>query len=274
MKVCLKWTNLGKRLKDADEISIKYIEDKGLLQFMEKYANKRIILKLETNYLSDIEVKKLVAIKKQYPDYNFTIGLPNMSLPMAMKLKEFCLPFYFLEPIQDWETLSYYVKDLGVSDINLSGALGFELPKVKRFLEKVGAKVNVRITPNFAMAISQVCSPFQMFFVRPEDLELYEQYVDVVEFAGTEHQDTFYNIYIKQKAFIGRLDQVIYNLPLSTDNLGLTNLFGERRIGCGRECLNGGRCKRCFSMDNIAKKMGPVVREKIKENIKEKSNEI
>ena len=275
MKYCLKWTNINKRL--IDEVSIRYIEDRGLVDFMEKYADKRIILRLESTDFSDSEIAKLLAIRRQFPNYRFTMGLPQLDLSLINKLKESEIPFYLLQPVQNWELFSYLVKDLGVSDIDLSGALAFELPKVKRFLERNGLKVYIRITPNFPRSLEESCHPLQKFFVRPEDLELYEPYVDVVEFEGIDKQDLFYDIYAIKKQFIGNLNQVIYNLPISVDNVGLISLFGEKRIGCERECLRGGRCKRCFSLTNIATSISPIIREKVKENImkqiEEKSNE-
>ena len=248
MKYCLKWNNLCTHLKDADEISIRYIEDKGLLDFMKKYADKRIILRLESTNFSDNEIAKLVAIRRQFPEYSFTVALPNEDMNLVNKFKEHDVPFYFLTPVQDWETLNYYIRELGVSDIDLSGPLGFELPKVKKLLERLELFVQIRITPNIIRASTQHCPPLKMFFIRPDDIDLYADYVDVVEFEGIEHQDTFFNIYAKKKTFIGKLNQVIYNFPLPIDNLGLIKYFGEGRIGCGRKCLAGIRCNRCDTL--------------------------
>jgi hypothetical protein len=270
MKYCLKWNNRCYHLKDADEISIKYIEDKGLLDFLEKYANKRIILRIIAKDFIDSELAKLVAIKRQFPDYQFTVALDEYHPQLIEKMKEKELPFYILQPVKNWEVLNHYVKDLKVSDVDLSGALGFELPKVKRFLEKFGPNIKVRVTPNIITSDSLHCPPLQMFFIRPDDLDQYEPYVDVVEFEGLEHQDTFFNIYAKEKTFVGKLNQVIYNFPLSVDNLGLISSFGERRIGCGRECLYGGRCRRCDNLVDLSQEMGTRARTKIIENIKEK----
>lgn len=270
MKYCLKWNNRCYHLKDADEISIKYIEDKGLLDFLEKYADKRIILRIIAKDFIDSELAKLVAIKRQFPDYQFTVALDEYHPQLIEKMKEKELPFYIAQPVKNWEVLNHYVKDLKVSDIDLSGALGFELLKVKRFLEKFGPNTKVRITPNIITSDSLHCPPLQMFFVRPDDLDQYEPYVDVVEFEGLEHQDTFFNIYAKEKTFVGKLNQVIYNFPLSIDNLGLIPSFGERRIGCGRECLYGGKCRRCNNLADLSQEMGTRARTKIIENIKEK----
>ena len=267
MRYCLKWNNRCSHLKDADEISIKYIEDRGLVDFMEKYADKRIIIRLESIDFSDSEIAKLAAIRKQFPNYHFTVGLPQEDYSLALKLSSKDIPFYFLKPVQNWENFRFYVTELGVSDIDLSGALAFELPKVKRYLEKVKANTIIRVTPNIIHSQTDNCPPLQHFFIRPDDIDQYEPYVDVIEFEGIEHQDTFYNIYAKEKMFIGKLNQVIYNFPLAIDNMGLIPQFGERRISCGRECLSGGRCKRCDTLAHISEIMGPQIREKIKENL-------
>lgn len=277
MKYCLKWTNTSKYLKDVDEISIKYIEDRGLVSFMEKYADKRIILRVIAKAFSDSELSKLIAIKKQFPNYNFTVALDENNQALVIKLKNAKIPFYFLKPVQDWETFGYLINSLEVSDIDLSGALAFELPKVKRYLEKVNANTVIRITPNIIQSQTENCPPLQNFFIRPDDIDQYEPYIDILEFEGIEHQDTFYNIYAKEKLFVGKLNQVIYNFPLAIDNVGLIPQFGERRISCGRECLSGGRCKRCDTLVSIAEKMGPQIREKVKKKlqkqIKDKSSE-
>ena len=267
MKYCLKWTNLSTSLKEVDEISIKYIEDKGLIDFMEKYAGKRIILRIVAAGFSDSEIAKLAAIRRQFPDYAFTVALDEVNVAIIAKLAAKEIPFYIAQPVQDWETFHYYLRDLGVSDIDLSGALAFEFPKVKRVLERLDTKVVIRITPNFARAITPHCKPLQTFFIRPDDIDLYEEYIDVLEFAGIEHQDTFYKIYAKEKTFIGRLDQCIYNLSAPIDNVGLISEFGERRISCGRQCIKGGWCNRCNTLASIAEKMSAPIREKVKENI-------
>ena len=73
MRYCLKYTNLCKNLSKADEIQIQYIEDRGLLKFLEKFAAQRIILARES-FLPDSELGKLIAIHNQYPEYNFAVS--------------------------------------------------------------------------------------------------------------------------------------------------------------------------------------------------------
>ena len=278
MKYCLKWTNLCQNLKNVDEISIKYIEDKGLLDFMKKYAGKRIILRVIADGFAESEVAKLVAINNQFPEYKFAVALDKVNTALIKTFTEKEVPFYIQEPVQDWETLNYYTTQLGVCDIDISGPLGFELPKVKKFLDDLNLKVNIRMTPNYARGGTENCPPLKRFFVRPEDIDQYEPYVDIIEFAGIDNQDTFYQVYAKGKSFIGKLNQVIYNFPHGIENIALIPQFTERRIACGRTCLSGGYCHRCETLTGLSQKMAPQVREKIMENIrqelKEKSSEL
>ena len=263
MKYCLKWNNFCKHLKDADEISINYIEDKGLVKFMEKYAGKRIIIHLASVNFANDEIAKLAAIHTQYPDYKFTVALPALNLQLIAKLKEKDIPFYIALPVQNWEDFNYYTKELGVTDIDISGALGFELKSVRHFLDRNDLYTIVRATPNKITSISPSCPPLQQFFIRPDDIDIYAEYIDVIEFEGIEHQDTFFDLYANKKYFLGKLNQVIYNYPFANENVGLIDEFGSRRANCKRQCLSGGRCKRCEALLNISDDISSKIKEKI-----------
>lgn len=278
MKFCAKWNNISKCLNEVDEISIEYIEDKGLIDFMEKYAGKRIIIRVMANDFKESEIAKLAAIHNHLPQYDFTVGL-NFCNPKVIKLlQEKEVSFYILKPVQDWETLNEYIYNYKVSDVDITGPLGFDLIKVKKVINQAGGVTKIRAIVNVGASQTHYYNPLISFFIRPEDLELYEPYIDVVEFPGgclLEYQDTFFNIYAKEHIFIGKLNQLIYNVPtLNIDNLGLIQYFGDRRISCGRECLKGGRCKRCYTLAKISETIGPEVREKVKENLKEQQKEL
>ena len=199
MKYCLKWTNICKHLRDADEISIQYIEDRGLVDFLQKYSDKRVILSIQSDNFDEGEIKKLIAIHKQYPNYRFAIAFDKYNQKLMSLFQQNNIDFYLAEPCQDWETFWQLAVNIGVSDINLSGALAFELPKVKRCLEKMKLNTQIRVTPNIIQSQTGYLHELQHFFIRPEDIDLYEPYVDIIEFEGLEHQDTFYDIYAKEK---------------------------------------------------------------------------
>ena len=262
MKYCLKYTNICTKLTKCQEIEIKYIEDKGLVKFLEKYKDKRVNLLVEPNEIFHNEIRKLIAIRKQYPEYNFAVALTQYDATIAPWLRQEKIPYYIAKPCENWEEFKQLI-EAGVCDINISGPLGFDLTKVKRVLDSLNEKVQVRATPNKVVNLNQHTPALIGFFIRPEDVELYEGLIDVLDFEGLEHQDTFYTIYAEQKVFIGNLNQCIYGFNEKVDNKGLVQLFGDRRKDCGRECLNGGRCKRCYTLANIAQTMGDRVKENI-----------
>lgn len=278
MKYCLRYTNICKNLKNVEEISIRYIEDRGLVDFMEKYSGKRIVLMVDPLKFPDSEIRKLAAIKKVYPHYDFAVAMNVYSPGLMATLQSIDIPYFLATPCHSWEELYELVVKQKVSDVNLSGGLAFELPKVKSFLDSQDRKVNIRITPNIISSEKEDTDKLIQFYIRPDDIDTYAPYIDVLEFEGLEHQDTFYNIYAKQKTFIGKLNQVIYNFSEPIDNIGLTTAFGRRRLDCGRNCLKGGHCHRCYTLANISNKVSPLMKKQIVKNIeeqtKQKSNEI
>ena len=273
MKYCLKYTNICTKLNRADEISIKYIEDKGLIDFMKKFSSQRIILRVNPADFSHNEVRKLVAIKKQYPEYNFSVALAYFDNTLVPWFRNESIPFFIDKPCMSWEEFNYLIKE-GVSDINISGPLGFEMSKVKRVLNSLDRKVIIRAVPNKVENMIIFTPTLIGFYIRPEDVEIYEDFIDVLEFEGLEHQDTFFSIYAENKSFIGNLKQCIYNFQESIDNKGLITWFGERRRDCGRQCLSGGLCKRCYTLVSLAKPMGDHAREKIMETIKNEQEKL
>ena len=273
MKYCLRYTNISTKLNKADEISILYIEDKGLVDFMEKFSSQRIILRIDAPNFKDTEVRKLIAIKNTYPDYRFAVAMNTYNADLGKTFKEAGIDFFEKVPCTNWENFNYLIKE-GVSDINISGPLGFELGKIHRTLIMLNSKVQIRATPNKCSKLNLNTDPLVGFFIRPEDTSVYEDFIDVFEFEGVEHQDTFYSIYAEQKAFIGNLNQCIYDLEKPIDNKGLINLFGERRKNCEQQCLKGSRCQRCYDLTDLAKPMGDHAREKIMETIKKEQEKL
>ena len=273
MKYCLKYTTTSLKLIDADEISIKYIEDKGLVEFMKKYSSQRIILRVNPSNFANSEVRKLIAIKKQYPEYNFSVALPYFDKALVPWFRDEGISFFIDKPCMCWEEFNYLIRE-GVSDINISGPLGFEMSKVKRVLDSLNRKVIIRAVPNKVENMITFTPTLIGFYIRPEDIELYEEFIDVLEFEGLEHQDTFFSIYAEHKSFIGNLNQCIYNFQEQVDNKGLITLFGERRRDCGRQCLSGGHCNRCYTLADLAKPMGDRARDKILETIKKEQEKI
>jgi hypothetical protein len=86
------------------------------------------------------------------------------------------------------------------------------------------------------------------FFIRPEDIFLYNKYIDVVEFFEAEKDknalNTLYNLYNKGERWAGPLKEIIKGFKGDTDSYYLFSRFGEKRIDCGKRC-NVSNCSFC-----------------------------
>lgn len=120
--------------------------------------------------------------------------------------------------------------------------LGFSVPSLEK-LENVNIRVSPTVSPNAALGSSDVTS----FFIRPEDLSLYENAINIIDFKVTDQdkEDTLFKIY-KRGSFLFDLSQLIENLNQKTPNKFIPQGFGKYRLDCGQRCKIPGRsCHLC-----------------------------
>ena len=167
------------------------------------------------------------------------------------KIKQAGIPFYFQYPISDWDVLTGYV-NLGVSDVFITGVLAFELDKVKEVLAEKG--ITIRCYANICQSIWDEGDTFKKFYIRPEDMDIYSQYIDVVEFYDAENQqNVLYDVYFHDKKWVGDLREIVKGLRVKVNNYYILGSdFAERRAKCGKKCLKGNRCSLCERIKELA----------------------
>ena len=114
-------------------------------------------------------------------------------------------------------------------------------------------------------------SDYQSFFIRPDDIEKYAEYIDTFILStntNIESLNTLYEIFAKDKTWFGDLKEIIPNLSESIDNRCLLSTFAEKRLNCGRRCLSGGNCSICKQMFDLANTLNKnnLILEKGEEN--------
>ena len=263
MKYCLNYANSSKKMiKEAEEINIIYNKnDIELPAFIEKHAEKRINLIIEhpEGNFDNFEIKKIQAIAEKYPEANIHICLYSLQKAAAMdnsivaQMNSVMLPWFTGYIATTWDALHYLIS-LGVSDIYIAEDLGFELPKVSKICKKAG--VAIRVIPNVAQSSINNAPDLKKFFIRPEDIDLYAEYIDTIEFWGElTQQDTFYKIYKTMKCWVGNLKEIIFSFNLDFDNHRILPEFGKARLNCGKGCLKGQPCSICNTIYDISKQM-------------------
>ena len=260
MKYCINYSNKSHIIDKVDEILIRYDKNKILelfTQFIPAHLNQRVIVQLiEENNIDTIvnNLKKIISIYNENKDIKFDIQLPFYNQKFMEELKDTDLKYFFKAAANSWDKFTSLISQ-NVSDIYITDELAFELDKVAEIAHKNNIKV--RIYPNVAQSRWDKLSDILKFFIRPEDIKMYEPYVDVCEFYGDKAQqiDTYYKIYQEDKKWFGDLQEIIIGLDSKIDSRYIIPRFAEKRIKCGKDCLKGGKCEMCKRILDLSEQL-------------------
>lgn len=243
-------------LNEVNELKIIYNErDNTLLEFLEKYKDKRIIIQVyETdNFLNNKHYLQFNLIKEKYPQYSFTIMFTYSELINTFK-NELNFPYCFDLRVNNWDSFLGLVQ-MQVSDIYIVEDLCFELDKVAEIAHL--NNINIRTYANVAQTQWKDTDSLFTFFIRPEDIPIYEKYIDTLEFFGEKQEkvETYYKIYAKDKQWFGRLDEIIIGFNSDLDNKYIIPRFAEKRVLCNKQCLKSGKCRICHRIQDLSKSL-------------------
>ena len=249
MKYCIDFNKEAHILDKVDEINVFYdrVQDlEALEQFCQEHINQRInvcITDLD-KAINENQIKDLLDFQKDHKDYNIYLRLPSKSEELGFMLNQYegC-KFYFDTKVNDWDRVIGFI-EYGVSDIFIVEGLGFELDKIAEIAHQ--NNVQIRVYPNVAQTTWNDLDDLRKFWIRPEDIDFYSQYVDVCEFYGYDEKiDVIYDIYKKDKKWFGNLGEIIAGINMKIDSRYVVPRFVKKRVRCGRECLKGGNCQMC-----------------------------
>lgn len=254
MRYCVDYTPTSQVLTQVDEINIPFNKDDmlTLIDFLSQHiAPQRVNI-----YIKDIEsikiIDKLIKIKKEYPNFNFAFKFAYYYEEIDFnKIKEAQIDFYFEKYISNWEEL-LEILSFDVSDVFITEELCFDLKRVADIAHANNTKI--RVFPNVSQKTWKDLPALKTFFIRPEDLDMYEEYIDVLEIYGDrKRHEVYYKIYSKDKKWFGDLNELIIDLNYSLDSRFVIPRFGEKRISCQRKCLKGEKCNICEKIERLSK---------------------
>lgn len=268
MKYCIQYYRNFKYFNDIDEIIITYNDkDVNVLNFLEQFSETKTRIILDANKIDNIEDNLNIFIAAREAHKNLAIKI-KLDSNEALLLYENNIPFFFDEFVDNWDTLISFI-NAKVSDVYIVNELGFELKDVSRVCKE--NNVNIRVFPNVAQTGSKIknLETIKSFFIRPEDIDIYEPYVDVCEFFGPlDRQSVLYDIYTDKK-WIGDLRELIIGLKEPLKSKYLMPCFGEERLNCGKKCYQD-KCIICDKISTIAKQLEEA---NLEIKIEEKENE-
>ena len=249
MKFAIKFYQGCRTLQKADEIIIKYNEKSAsLIDFVQKWEEHQRIIVDITELETPIEECLTIfeEARKLHKEFAVLLSYNQDYVDLA----EMNIPFFFIEGVSCFDDLANQIQ-LGVSDVYIINELGFNLEKISELCHK--NNVQVRVYPNVAQSGSKLnMNTFQQFYIRPDAVQLYEEFVDVFEFFGPlDRQPVLYDIYYDER-WLGNLNEVILGLNKVVNNQTIMPYFDTSRIRCNKRC-NFGKCDICGAVENLGK---------------------
>ena len=238
MKYCLSSRQKYEYLKKADSIKVAFRDRNIIPDLIEKYPNAEIV----------------VVIHRE-KDEKFTWGEMKrwgilaqgrlvcclQALTDVEECKKANLAFYWGYPVNNYYDLRA-LRDLGVAYVRLDAPLFFEMDEVKKF------GIPVRAVPNVAH-LGDIPNKNGIFgtWIRPDDIELYEDYVAVCEFedCDIDKEGALYRIYAEQKVWGGPLSMIVSHLQSPAENHLISQEAIKLRLNCGQKCQKTAKCHIC-----------------------------
>lgn len=249
MNFCIPYSQYIKSNKKdkIKEILISYNKDKNFLDILASLQEKIIDIDFyynaieEKSDLNECELQKLQLIAEKF-NLDIRLRISEKDLDKIDLIKKYNFPFFVYTWIRNWDILRYY-STLGVCSMYIVESLGFELDKVKTVaLEK---NFTVRVFPDVAQSFVNEIQDIYKFFIRPEDLDFYSQFIDVIEFFRVEEKhNVLLDIYL-DKVWMGPLDQIIIGFKENVNNQFLPSELSTYRATCGKRCFQGYPCNIC-----------------------------
>jgi hypothetical protein len=270
----------GEWMNSAAEIIIDLVEFKtsteaSLVDFIKSHPNQRIIIFAKDTsefWMYPAYAQLIRKLKDEYNLKNWAICFNETDTDSIQKTEVLLMDsglikendteiinYFYKSAISSYEQLEWMMEITRVSDIYITSPLIFSIKDLKEVFEKKYLrKPLIRAYPNVCQGLLMRPS-IKTFFIRPEDLALYEGYIDIAEIYTSNLEQkkkasVYFDIYNKSKTWMGDLKEYLINCEDSINNLYIIKSFGEQRLNCGRKCSRN-KCNRCDNQQEYIRLM-------------------
>ena len=230
-------------LQQAEEIYVDFKDRDILLDYEDKgLLDKKIVLaKDELINPEKIDWQYLEMLNSKFKEFTFLTS----SLALGNTALSYNINYGWLYPVVTYyDLLGVYFA--GANEIIIGTPLTFDLPNVRKM---IGDDIILRTTCNSAYEdymhhFNGICG----FYIRPEDIPVYEEYINVITFdaKSLNQERRLFDIYHNDKNWPGNLNLLIKNLNADVDNRGIVEEFAKTRIKCQQKCMMGKPCRSCI----------------------------
>lgn len=253
MNYCIKYTNKFRYFdNDNVEIEIMYTSTNRLLDFCKNVLkeSQKLVVNIIDKEISDDEIEVFNAAAAVHPNILFKTNDVHCIYMNNNKLN-----FLYTEPITNWHDIRE-LSNSGISEILIKDYLCFDLKKLRTYCNN--RNIKIRCIANYIEEDNfNVIPPYEKFFIRPEDISFYEDYIDTIEFYKDDYyellekQNILYKIYNSGK-WEGKLSDIIDGYTEDVLNTTIIPSFAKFRIDCQRRC-DLGLCDSCEHHMALAK---------------------
>ena len=238
MKYCVLSRQPDSVLKKADEIRVSTEDINQIYDLIKKYPNKTIIYEVRSQEKTNWKLLKAFS-----QDCDLILSVYNYIFFDKKVLKDF--KHFYINPVNSWYDLSL-ISNYNPCYVLLGPDLMFSLKQYKKYYNiPVRTYVNRASWDMYEKTAEQlICGPW----IRPEDMDLYSEYVSAVEFIADNltEEATLLKVYKEDKSWPGNIRLLIKDLPISVNCKLFDKDFAEKRIGCGHRCMSKpGSCVSC-----------------------------
>lgn len=255
--LCIYYCEPGMRNIDkAQQVKIDFRpQDDTLEEFIRRNQEKTIYIQAEApldNYQIFQNLKKYGNWVLQFPvKYIFKTenGVDKIDEVKFNAIKDCCDKYMFTDLVGQWEVLQF-VLSLKPCEVYVTNILCFSINKLIKVCSD--AEVGIRLYANWAQAAWDGIPAIKKFFIRPEDVDLYDEYNISIEFKGDgKIQDIVYDVY-ERGYWYGDLSEIILGLTDVLDDRRVPRDFGVLRLNCGKRCVQGDSCNVCHALQKFA----------------------
>lgn len=252
MKICTSYFQPEFICNQVQEIRYSMTALMSALEYAERHPEKKIIIEifsLDDNKLPKID--KLFALQQERDNifYDFYI---LSDLVKYSKSNHRPSRVMFHQPATTWgliQILMYY----NVSDITIDEPLTFNMSEIAANVRANG--INIRVRPNIAKnryeQEMESDSGIRHFWVLPQHLNFYEEYIDVLDLIdnNSERETAVVNTYLNNKPYEASLSLLVEGIEHDVGASFIDDRFVIRRLNCGQTCMkNTNYCHYCDTM--------------------------
>lgn len=263
MKFCTSYYQNEDMRKKVDELRWSAYSLSNALEYSERHPDTRIIIEILN--LADERTPSTDMLQKIQQE-NQQIYYDFYSLDDLITYADYTQSNHIMyhQPALTWNLVQILLA-CNVSDITIGEPLTFNMNDVEKNIRSLGVKVRVRpyiARNNYQMKL-QNDNGAHHFWILPQHLYLYENYIDVIDLIddNTVREIGLINAYTSTLPYNAHLSTLIQGLNSDIGAGFIDETFVNSRLNCGQYCMkNKNSCHRCdqyikmYDVINLLKK--------------------